>query len=169
MSVESYRGSPGKFASRTLNRKTLDRWTGRTPQQLTTMSVYFTGRLHSPCACPWTLTLRGTGKSDNDHMSDEFWFHRHRYDTPVWARNKQERPVTEKRTVNATREKRVLAMQRMKIVYFCDRIALRRFGFLRGDTTCYLWLLLVLSSDCVIWYKTVEHTTLRSGNHEHDR
>ena len=29
MSVESYRGSPGKFDSRTLNMKTLNRWTGR--------------------------------------------------------------------------------------------------------------------------------------------
>ena len=29
MSVEFYRGSPRKFDSRTLNRKTLDRWTGR--------------------------------------------------------------------------------------------------------------------------------------------
>ena len=29
MSVEFDRGSPGKFDSRTLNRKTLDRWTGR--------------------------------------------------------------------------------------------------------------------------------------------
>ena len=30
MSVEFYRGSPGKFDSRTLNRTTLSRWTGRT-------------------------------------------------------------------------------------------------------------------------------------------
>ena len=30
MSVEFYRGSPGKFDSRTLSRKTLSRWTGRT-------------------------------------------------------------------------------------------------------------------------------------------
>ena len=29
MSVEFYRGTPGKFDSRTLNRKTLNRWTGR--------------------------------------------------------------------------------------------------------------------------------------------
>ena len=29
MSVEIYRGSPGKFDSRTLRRKTLNRWTGR--------------------------------------------------------------------------------------------------------------------------------------------
>ena len=29
MSVELYRESPGKFDSRTLNRKTLNRWTGR--------------------------------------------------------------------------------------------------------------------------------------------
>ena len=29
MSVELYRESPGKFDSRTLNRKTLTRWTGR--------------------------------------------------------------------------------------------------------------------------------------------
>ena len=30
MSVEFDRGSPGKFDSRTLSRKTLSRWTGRT-------------------------------------------------------------------------------------------------------------------------------------------
>ena len=30
MSVEFLRGSPGSFDSRTLNRKTLNRWTGRT-------------------------------------------------------------------------------------------------------------------------------------------
>ena len=30
MSVECYRESPGKFDSRTLNRKTHNRWTGRT-------------------------------------------------------------------------------------------------------------------------------------------
>ena len=30
MSVELYRGSPGKFDSRTLSRTTLSRWTGRT-------------------------------------------------------------------------------------------------------------------------------------------
>ena len=30
MSVECYRESPRKFDSRTLNRKTLNRWTGRT-------------------------------------------------------------------------------------------------------------------------------------------
>ena len=29
MSVEFYRGSPGKFDSRTLSRKALSRWTGR--------------------------------------------------------------------------------------------------------------------------------------------
>ena len=29
MSVEFYTGSPGKFDSRTLSRKTLNRWTGR--------------------------------------------------------------------------------------------------------------------------------------------
>ena len=29
MSVESYRESPGKFDSRTFDRKTLTRWTGR--------------------------------------------------------------------------------------------------------------------------------------------
>ena len=31
MSVEFYRKSPGKFDSRTLNRTTLNRWTGRRP------------------------------------------------------------------------------------------------------------------------------------------
>ena len=33
MSVEFYRESPGKFDSRTLNRKTLNRWTGRTSRR----------------------------------------------------------------------------------------------------------------------------------------
>ena len=32
MSVEFHRGSPRKFDSRTLNRKTLNRWTGRTSE-----------------------------------------------------------------------------------------------------------------------------------------
>ena len=32
MSVEFYRGSPGKFDSRTLSRETLSRWTGRMVQ-----------------------------------------------------------------------------------------------------------------------------------------
>ena len=30
-----------------------------------TISVYFTGRLHSPCACPRTLSSRGTGTIRN--------------------------------------------------------------------------------------------------------
>ena len=30
MSIEFYRGSPGKFDSRTLSRETLSRWTGNT-------------------------------------------------------------------------------------------------------------------------------------------
>ena len=34
MSVEFDRGSPGKFDSRTLNRETLDRWTGRRLYQI---------------------------------------------------------------------------------------------------------------------------------------
>ena len=36
-------------------------WRQDTPQQLTKLSVVFTDRLHSPCACPWTLTLGGGG------------------------------------------------------------------------------------------------------------
>ena len=36
-------------------------WRKDAQQQLTTMSVYFTDRLHSPCACAWTLTLGGMG------------------------------------------------------------------------------------------------------------
>ena len=43
------------------------------------MSAYFTGRLHSPCTCPWTLTLGGWGESDNDDEKDECLFPRHRY------------------------------------------------------------------------------------------
>ena len=34
MSVEFDRGSPGKFDPRTLNRETLDRWTGRSKNSL---------------------------------------------------------------------------------------------------------------------------------------
>ena len=34
MSTEFYRGSPGKFDSRTLNRKTLSRWTERISQKV---------------------------------------------------------------------------------------------------------------------------------------
>ena len=34
MSVELYRESPGKFDSRTLSRKTLHRWTGRSTFQI---------------------------------------------------------------------------------------------------------------------------------------
>ena len=41
MSVEFDRGSPGKFDSRTLNRKTLSRWTGRsTPLTGPVLLVY---------------------------------------------------------------------------------------------------------------------------------
>ena len=36
MSVLFYRESPGKFDSRTLSRKTLSRWTGRTTTTTTT-------------------------------------------------------------------------------------------------------------------------------------
>ena len=43
MSVEFYRGSPGKFDSRTLNRNTLNSWTGRT-------QVNFGGKSHPECA-----------------------------------------------------------------------------------------------------------------------
>ena len=39
MSVEFYRESPGKFDSRTLNRKTLDRWTGRTTNDNTCLTL----------------------------------------------------------------------------------------------------------------------------------
>ena len=36
MSIEFDRESPGKFDSRTLNRETLNRWTGPTPKHQTT-------------------------------------------------------------------------------------------------------------------------------------
>ena len=39
MSVEFYRESPGKFGSRTLNRKTLSRWTGRTTLIMTIIII----------------------------------------------------------------------------------------------------------------------------------
>ena len=38
-------------------------WRKDAQQQLTKISVYFTDRLHSPCACPWTLMLGGDGGS----------------------------------------------------------------------------------------------------------
>ena len=39
MSVEFYRGSPGQLDSRTLNRKTLSRWTGRSSNNNTTNNM----------------------------------------------------------------------------------------------------------------------------------
>ena len=39
MSVEFHRESPGKFDSRTLSRKTLSRWTGRTIRLLLVMRI----------------------------------------------------------------------------------------------------------------------------------
>ena len=39
MSVEFDRGSPGKFDSRTLSRKTLNRWTGRTRLAATRLAL----------------------------------------------------------------------------------------------------------------------------------
>ena len=49
MSVEFDRGSPGKFDSRTLNRKTLNRWTGR--RHTYVYNVICSG-MHVPtCAC----------------------------------------------------------------------------------------------------------------------
>ena len=42
MSVEFDRESPGKFDSRTLNRKALNRWTGR----MITERINVTGRVH---------------------------------------------------------------------------------------------------------------------------
>ena len=42
MPVEFDRGSPGKFDSRTLNRKTLNRWTGRKASSKSGSTVYFT-------------------------------------------------------------------------------------------------------------------------------
>ena len=42
MSVEFYRESPGMFDSRTLNRETLSRWTGRTLVNIN--STYFSKR-----------------------------------------------------------------------------------------------------------------------------
>ena len=41
MSVECYRGSPGKFDSRTLNRKTLNRWTGHIIYVFYTCILYY--------------------------------------------------------------------------------------------------------------------------------
>ena len=36
-------------------------WRQDTPQQLTQTSVYFIGRWHSLCPCPWTLVIGGRG------------------------------------------------------------------------------------------------------------
>ena len=47
MSVEFDRVSPGKFDSRTLNRKTLDRWTGRT-QEMTNNENSFENATDNP-------------------------------------------------------------------------------------------------------------------------
>ena len=58
MSVEFDRGSPGKFDSRTLNRKTLNRWTGRKMGKLkwVTRSVSFS--CHDPLDSPKASALR---------------------------------------------------------------------------------------------------------------
>ena len=41
MSVETYRESPRKFDSRTLNRKTLNRWTGRKVNKLSLLLYHY--------------------------------------------------------------------------------------------------------------------------------
>ena len=50
MSVEFDRGSPGKFDSRTLNRKTLNRWTGRTAADTAAVLARLTSSA-STCCC----------------------------------------------------------------------------------------------------------------------
>ena len=61
MSVEFYRVSPGKFDTRTLNRKTLNRWTGRTTGA-GVRSVFEMSCLFSRPR-PWQFEIRdSTGK-----------------------------------------------------------------------------------------------------------
>ena len=75
MSVEFDRGSPGKFDSRTLNRKTLSRWTGRmttttttttTTIMITMIIINVTGRqrAHGRLAIP---PLRGLPRRSYTH------------------------------------------------------------------------------------------------------
>ena len=54
MSIEFYRESPGKFGSRTLNRKTLDRWTGRTAVFLFTIPETSIGSLDTSQISRWS-------------------------------------------------------------------------------------------------------------------
>ena len=59
MSVELYRGSPGKFDSRTLDRKTPNRWTGRTPgtedgtPEIDTSEITVDCQWHVPMGVQW--------------------------------------------------------------------------------------------------------------------
>ena len=60
MSVEFFRGSPGKFDSRTLIRKTLSRWTGRITIEaafLATLSLTGGIREHPSTIVALSLTL----------------------------------------------------------------------------------------------------------------
>ena len=52
MSIEFYRGSPGKFDSRTLSRETLSRWTGRGSEPR--------GGARPRRSCPVTVTVTVT-------------------------------------------------------------------------------------------------------------
>ena len=56
-------------------------WRKDAQQELTNMSVYLTDRLHSPRACPWTLTLGGMGGVR--HWPQVGWVFISQ--TPVWS------------------------------------------------------------------------------------
>ena len=63
MSVEFYRGSPGKFDSRTLSREIISRWTGRSVSTPSSYVVCLEGSMSCVCmsyealAMPWTAAL----------------------------------------------------------------------------------------------------------------
>ena len=65
MSIEFYRGSPGKFDSRTLSRETLSRWTGRIPGE----SLRGVARLPERDVRGLGGGLRGTSKAGNANTS----------------------------------------------------------------------------------------------------
>ena len=63
MPVEFYKGSPGKFDPRTLNRKTLTRWTGRTTTyyiilyNIVLCGMYYIIRYYI-ALCRWSFLLK---------------------------------------------------------------------------------------------------------------
>ena len=96
MSVEFHRESPGKFASRTLNRKTLNRWTGRGVGSDRSWCDDFVGGLGRVVAIPFFKVLRldilATLWWTEMSKSGEFWWTSGEFLAILWKSvfNKQE-------------------------------------------------------------------------------